>query len=144
VITPEDFEPEPSPAGLHCWRLRTDTPTTLFPDPVPVHVLLERSDSLYDADLSLLAEILDDIDGYLALALDYVRQQVTEDPSFFGLTEPKDGNLDEPDIGMVDTGWYVRFSQGDFPICDPYGLVVDFIGRTPTGVENLSEVEEIE
>jgi hypothetical protein len=143
VITPEDFEPEPSPEGLHFWRLRDETPTTLFPDPVPAHVLLEHSDTLYDADLSLLAEILDDVDGYLTLALEYVRQQVAADPSFFGLTEPRDGNLGEPDIGMVDTGWYVRFAAGEFPICDPYGLVVDFIGRTPTGIENISDVETI-
>jgi hypothetical protein len=105
-------------------------------------VLLEHSDTLYDADLSLLTEILDDIDGYLHKATAYVRTRVAEDPAFFGLTEQREPNLREAEIGVVDTGWYVRFAQGDLPICDPYGLLVDFVGREPTGVQDISDPEE--
>jgi hypothetical protein len=144
VITPEDFDREPSPADVHFWRLRATTPSALFPDPVDTHVLLEHSDDLYDADLSLLTEILADLDRYLTLALAYVREKVEADPAFFGLAAPADGNLGEPEIAMLDSSWHVRFRTGDFPICDPYGLMVDFVGREPTGIEPLDDVDEIE
>lgn len=144
MITPDDFEHEPAPDGLHCWRLRERTDTTLFQDAVVAHVLLAQSDDLYDADLSLLTEVLADIDHYLQLALDFVRSRVDADPSFFGLTEPADGRLDQPEVTFMDACWFVRFAEGDFPICDPYGLIVEFAGRDPIDLEGTSEHEEID
>lgn len=137
MITPDDFDQVPAPDGIHCWRLRVS-------DGVVAHVLLEQSADLYDADLSLLTEVLADVDHYLRVALDFVSARVAADPAFFGLTEPADGHLAEPEITFMDAGWFVHFAEGDFPICDPYGLIVQFAGRDPIDIEGTSEHSELE
>lgn len=50
----------------------------------------------------------------------------------------------EPEITFWELErWSMLFAEGRLPICYPYGVLVDFIGLTPVGYQDLSDAEEI-
>ena len=143
MISPADFTPEPAPDGLSCWRLPNPPSSTLFGCPVDVTVLLELLE-LPDADYALVNAVVSDVDRYLAAAVEFVSRRCKDDPAFFGLTEPPaELGLDLPEVTFSDSGWLVRFAQAPFPIADPYGLLVEFEGDTPTDIEGTADAAEL-
>lgn len=42
-----------------------------------------------------------------------------------------------------DGTWMLRFAQCDLAMGAEYGIGVDFVGRQPVGVEDLSDVDEV-
>jgi hypothetical protein len=144
VIEPSTFEPGPAPDGLRFWRLPDPPESTSFGCAVEVAVLLEHLE-LTDIDFAQVNAVVTDLDRYLAAAVDFVAARLATDPAFFGVDAAPDRlGLDLPEVTFNDSGWMVRFAEAPYPIADPYGLMVEFDGDTPTDVEGTADAEAID
>lgn len=143
MIEPATFVSGPAPDGLELWQLPDPPSSTTYGCQVEVTVLLEQL-SLADLDFELISAVVADVDRYLAAAEKLVASRVRDEPGFFGLTEAPDRlGLDLPEVTFSDSGWLVRFADAPFPIADPYGLIVEFSGHTPTLVSGTDDAEEV-
>jgi len=139
VIDPSAFESGPAPDGLRFWRLTVPPESSAFGCRVEVNVLLELLD-LTDLDFALINAVVADVDRYLSAAYEFVERRLREDPAYFGVTAVSEPPaLDLPEVTFSDAGWLVRFAAAPFPIADPYGLLVEFEGDTPTQVDGTAD-----
>ncbi|MNY56669.1 hypothetical protein D3C86_1927750 [compost metagenome] len=53
--------------------------------------------------------------------------------------------MDLPEVILYDDQeeWVLRFAEGLFSICDPYGININFSSDMPISVDNLEDSEEI-
>jgi hypothetical protein len=146
---------ERGPGELSVWRLQQPVTSSAYPDPIPVHILVEGADGLELVDVPLIAQVLAHVDDYLAAGLRFVYATMLTDPARFGLTDDEaaaygdvraeDLPLDDPQLVFyTDSEWLLHFQQGRLPICDPHGLAVFFDQRQPARVEDLSDAEPID
>jgi hypothetical protein len=139
VIDPSAFEPGPAPDGMRCWRLPDPPESTMFGCRVEVTVLLELLE-LTDLDFTLVNAVVTNVDRYLGAAVELVERRLREDPAYFGVSSaPESPGLDLPEVTFSDGGWLVRFADAPYAVADPYGLLVEFDGDTPTSVDGTAE-----
>ncbi|MFE6056753.1 hypothetical protein ACFQ6N_38960 [Kitasatospora sp. NPDC056446] len=142
------------PDGLSVWSVAEAPRSALYEAAVEVNILLEGSDDIDRADLTLVGEVMGRIDHYLETGLRFVGEAVEADPAFFGLTEPEaesyrglpatDVPLDSPQLNFYADEWHLRFAEGRLPICDPYGLAVVFHGQRPLRIDDLSDATDVD
>lgn len=135
------------PEDVTLWRLAEPPVSTLYDEPVAVGLVLERADGVEDLDLSLVPELVTDVDRYVEAALRFVHQKLLEDPAFFGITELEAGRYREfsakefplnraPEITVYTDSWTMRF-DGTLPVCDPAGLLVTCAAGRPVSVDDI-------
>lgn len=143
------FVSVPAPDGQAMWSPPGPVTSTLFRAPIEVNVLLSPGEV---ANAALITEVLAHIDEYLSAALRFLHRALLSDPSAFGLSEPETTRyhrfdpaafpVDHPQLNFyAGDEWLLRFAEGTFPICDPYGVGVTFDGTEPLRVEDLSDCE---
>lgn len=99
--------------------------------------------------LQLAAVVVDRFDEFTDAAAGYLQQRLDEPQ--FGLSETELQALQgaEPPFGgpeaviWADGSWMLRFAESRLEMADPYGIGVLFEGTTPSGVEDLSDVDEV-
>ncbi|MET9351151.1 hypothetical protein [Streptomyces termitum] len=102
---------------------------------VEVHVLLEAGEDVGAVDLGLLGEVLARLDDVVAEARRFVGAEL-------GVPEERVA-VEAPEVDVYADGWMLRFTKGDLPICEPYGVGVVFEGLRPVRLEDLREAEPI-
>ncbi|MEU0543042.1 hypothetical protein ABZ319_24530 [Nocardia sp. NPDC005978] len=143
------FVPVPAPDGQAMWSPQVQVTSTLFPARIEVNVILSPGES---PNAPLITEILADIDDHLSAALRFLHRSLLSNPSTFGLTDneatryhrfdPTSFPVDHPQLTFyADSEWLIRFAEGTFPICDPYGVGVTFADTTPVRVEDFSDCD---
>ncbi|MEV0679782.1 hypothetical protein AB0I60_24975 [Actinosynnema sp. NPDC050436] len=143
---------EHGPDGLSMWTVLEPPHSALYDAPVDAHVLVEGSDRLDGVDLDLVAAVLADVDAHVEAALRFAHAALLEDPAFFGWQDAGPHRtfdaaafpLGDPQLNFYPDGWLMRFAEGGFPICEPYGLAVVFDRHAPVGVESLADSEDVD
>ncbi|MGW1014316.1 hypothetical protein ACWD4X_30275 [Streptomyces termitum] len=102
---------------------------------VEVHVMLEAGEDVGAVDLRLLGEVLARLDDVVAQARRFVGVEL-------GVPEERVA-VDAPEVDVYADGWMLRFTEGDLPICEPYGVGVVFEGLRPVRLEDLREAGPI-
>jgi hypothetical protein len=149
-----DLVLERGPGELRVWHVAAP-PASRSGARVDVDLVLDGDEDLDAVDLSLVAEVLGDVDAVLGAALEFVHESVQDHPDFFGvagedLAALRDAPaaelpLREPRLVFyAGDEWLVVFTEGELPVCDPYGLGVAFDRRRPVRVEDLNEAEPVE
>ena len=105
-------------------------------------------ESFEHVDVSLFAfasQIIDRFSKHRADAVTYLTNEYARAPERFGGKVPvSEPIVSEPELNFFGgEKWAIRFAEGIFKICEPYGIVVEFEGQTITGFEDLSEAEEL-
>jgi hypothetical protein len=133
------------PEDIYLWKGRTD-------GKVPVNIMLEGSSDLAVINMDHCRSVVGNEDQWLDRGILFLQEQLKADPAFFGLDKEASDELISmpPDHFPVYTPtfifypgeeWLLHFSEGDLPICEPYGVSVLFNGETPVSVDDLSEGE---
>lgn len=148
---PDDAEPVPDGTWhrsvvLPCEH-RTCTDRTL------VAHLITADEGPPDAHLlHRAAQLLTRGEALLDVAEAHLAAEVAADPTRFGWTTDDVAVADQDEgplatepaftFGESET-WSIHFSAGRLPVCEPFGVLVTMSGWEPTGVEDLSEAEEL-
>jgi hypothetical protein len=98
--------------------------------------------------------IVVNINQYLESSILFIKQTLTEQPKKYRITgqeyhflklEVEYFPIDEPQLTFWEgsTEWQIRFAEGKFDICDPFGIAVTYNFTNPISVENLEDSETI-
>ncbi|WP_199440186.1 hypothetical protein [Umezawaea beigongshangensis] len=148
-----DLVLERGPDELRVWHVATP-PTSRSGARVDVDVVLDGGEDLDAVDLALITEVLADVDAAVDAALEFVHESIQGHPDFFGVAgddlaalrdaSPAELPLHGPRLVFyAGDEWLVVFTEGELPVCDPYGLGVAFDRRRPVRVEDLNEAEPV-
>lgn len=115
-----------------------------------ISIQLSDVNSLNGVDFGFIGKIIGNIAFYIEKAKVYLFNAAVKKPPSFGYTSKEiqihpDSNLvSAPSvIFYVGNEWSILFSEGVFPICEPYGILVNFYKCDIKGFEDISEAEEI-
>ena len=126
----------------HCWTGRIADTEILF------SIILNTSE-LRSANLDFIRSVLQNWREYLSKAEHEIQAQIGKSPEKFGLQRAPfpetEIPAEQPQFLFYDeTEWGLHFEICTLPVGEPFGLMVEFSGDTPTDVYGLSEAEEIE
>lgn len=130
------------PDSIHCWTGRIADTEILF------SIILNTSE-LRSANLDFIRSVIQNWRDYIAKAEHEIWVQIVKSPEKFGLqcapSLKKELPVEQPQFLFYDgTEWGLHFEICSLPVGEPFGLMVEFSGDTPTDVYGLSEAEEIE
>ena len=130
------------PGTIHCWTGRIADTEILF------SIILNTSE-LRSANLDFIRSVLQNWREYLSKAEHEIQAQIGNSPEKFGLQRAPfpetEIPAEQPQFLFYDeTEWGLHFEICTLPVGEPFGLMVEFSGDTPTDVYGLSEAEEIE
>ena len=130
------------PGTIHCWTGRIADTEILF------SIILNTSE-LRSANLDFIRSVLQNWREYLSKAEHEIQAQIGKSPEKFGLQRAPfpetEIPAEQPQFLFYDeTEWGLHFEICTLPVGEPFGLMVEFSGDTPTDVYGLSEAEEIE
>ena len=119
------------PGTIHCWTGRIADTEILF------SIILNTSE-LRSANLDFIRSVLQNWREYLSKAEHEIQAQIGKSPEKFGLQRAPFPETEIP----AEQPQFLFY--GTLPVGEPFGLMVEFSGDTPTDVYGLSEAEEIE
>lgn len=136
------------PEDIFLWKGRTD-------GKVPVNIMLEGSSDLAVVNLDHCRRVVTEEESWVEKGIVFLQEQIKADPAFFNLDKeesdlllsmsPDQFPVFEPTfIFYPGEEWLLHFSDGDLPICDPYGVSVLFNGEKPVSVDDLSDGEMLD
>ena len=134
-----------SPDSIACWTASLDSAD----GPRSVSIVIDPAAPPGESELQLAAVVVDRFDEFTDVAAGYLQQRLDEPQ--FGLSEAELQALQgaEPPFGepeaviWADGSWMLRFAESRLEMADPYGIGVLFDGTTPSGVEDLSDVDQV-
>lgn len=130
------------PNPIHCWTGRIADTEIMFS-------IILNTPELGVANLDFICSVLQNWRDHIAKAEHEIQVQSVKSPEKFGLRRApfpqKELPVEQPQFLFYDgTEWSLHFQICSFPEGEPFGLVVEFSGDTPTDVYGLSEADEIE
>lgn len=107
-----------------------------------------------DGSKEFIESKLVDIEMLLLEGLAYVKARFKDDPAAYKILPHELAWLDlpldefplyEPDLTFYcdSDEWNIRFAGGKFGNCEPYGVLVTFIGNTPTRADDPADFDDI-
>lgn len=135
-----------SPEQIHCWHGELEGSELGF------DIILETS-KLDQADADFIAKIIQNWKSYEAKAIEDIREKLTSEPKFFGISKEDAERLSKqnslpfgcPQFTFYENKeWAIIFLENDLGICEPFGISVNYDGEELMGVYDLSDSEEID
>lgn len=135
-----------SPEQIHCWHGELEGSELGF------DIILETS-KLDQADADFIAEITQNWKTYGAKAIEDIREKLTSEPEFFGISKEDADSLSKlkdlpfncPQFTFYENKeWAIIFLENDLGIGEPFGISVNYDGDELIGVDDLSDSEEID
>ena len=133
------------PQSIHCWH-GAITGCEGFD-------ILLNSSSLETADIDFIADIIQNWKYHEEKALEYIRVKVASQSEIFNLSKEegekasrlKEVPFDCPYFNFYEgQEWAIIFLENELGIGEPFGVSVNFNGKTLTGIYDLSDAEEID
>lgn len=131
------LSPTQGPGNIFLWKGTLN---------VSFNIMLENTPDLQAVDIHFIREAAGNALSYVDKAIAFVRKDMLLRPDFYRITAEQAGEYAELDLLATpefnfyeDKEWYIKFAEGVFPICEPYGLIVLFNGMVPVGVEDMSD-----
>ena len=134
------------PEKIHCWHGELEGSELGF------DIILETS-KLEEADADFIAKIIQNWKAYEAKAIEDIREKLTSEPEFFGISKEDADSLSKlkdlpfncPQFTFYEKReWAIIFLENEMGIGEPFGISVNYDGDELIGVDNLSDSEEID
>jgi hypothetical protein len=150
------FQAESVPDGTWCWALERECPDPWSPDPqLSIQVMTNGPDLANEANLTLVRTVAKAPERFIEAAILFVRTMLQRSPNTLGVGRAEAEVMLALPVAEFPLGgpslvfyseeiWCVHFTEGRFPICDPFGLIVNFRGQAAIGIEDISEGESLE
>jgi len=112
-----------------------------------VSIVAKDTKSLDESVFTLAKQVLDSLDKHIEASSNYLLRACKKNPLEFGFMS-ETCSLPEPfvsDPGLTFWGgtmWSIRFSECTFPLCQEYGVAVNFDGSEIIGHDTLDDMEE--
>lgn len=146
-----DFELDNAPDNKFVWSGIFTTNNNFFKGEIPVYIITNEQ-KVEEKIIKAVEEIVLHIENYLQKAIIFLKKTLTQDPVTYKIRTEElhylklnlgDFPVDFPELTFweSDEEWCVRFAEGKFDICDPYGIAVYFKERTAIRIENLEDSE---
>lgn len=135
-----------SPEQIHCWHGELEGSELGF------EIILETS-KLDQADADFIAEITKNWKAYEAKAIEDIREKLTSEPEFFGISKEDADSLSKlkdlpfncPQFTFYEKReWAIIFLENEMGIGEPFGISVNYDGEVLTGVYDLADSKEID
>lgn len=135
-----------SPEQIHCWHGELEGSELGF------DIILETS-KLDEADADFIAKITQNWKTYEAKAIEDIREKLTSEPEFFGISKEDADSLSKlkdlpfncPQFTFYENKeWAIVFLENDLGIGEPFGISVNYDGEELIGVYDLADAEEID
>lgn len=135
-----------SPEQINCWHGELEDSELGF------DIILETS-KLDEADADFIAEITQNWKAYEEKAIEDIREKLTSEPEFFGISKEDADSLSKlkdlpfncPQFTFYENKeWAIVFLENDLGIGEPFGISVNYDGDELIGVYDLSDSEEID
>lgn len=113
---------------------------------VSVQVLADSRDN--EAGLAAFERIMADLGTWIARAQTFLESVYRADPEILGGDDTFElpagvAVVDGPEVIFhSEDEWSILFADGVFPICEPYGIMVNFQGGKVVDFTDLSDAEE--
>ncbi|MDR2269995.1 MAG: hypothetical protein LBF27_03725 [Sphingobacterium sp.] len=141
------------PEGTSIWSAQVAVNNRFFEEHIPLYIFT-KAEKPSVVILAQAETIIGNIEHYLEIGLSFLKKTLTEQANDFKITASESIYLDKniaefpvdlPEIILYDEDeqWILRFAEGLFSICDPYGIHVNFSSDHPIAVDNLEDSEEI-
>ena len=120
-------------------------PNLSVPDDVDINIMADPYPS--KEDFSFITSVLSDLENYISEAEDYLQVIYHHAPELLGgRVDADQPTVTYPNLIFYsgETNWNIRFAEGDYRICDPYGVMVTFSGNEILKFEDLSDAEEMD
>lgn len=142
------------PENNFYWTGYSNSHNAIFADKIPVYIFT-KDKNISNQTIDFVQTIVSDINAYLATAILFIKQTLSEEKEKYNIREDEfDFLSSDPDCLPVDlpeltfwedsNEWMIRFAEGKFRICDPLGIEVTFSFNKPISVDNLEDIEFIE
>ncbi|MCS3798885.1 hypothetical protein [Niastella sp. OAS944] len=149
----DEYEKIQAPDNEFMWQGLIDIKQGRFAGQQTINIFT-KDQVVSDGSKEFIESILTDIEILLLEGLAYVKARFKEDPAVYKILDHElawlDLSLDEfplyePDLTFYceSDEWNVRFAEGKFGNCEPYGVLVSFIGITPTRADDPADFEDI-
>lgn len=142
------------PENDFCWSGYIDVSNKVSSKKIPIYILTKNQRILGNT-IEFVQKIVLDFNQYLKASIIFIKETLNEQKENYNIKE------DEHDFLMLDVEtfpvympeitfyedsieWILRFSEGKFSICDPFGIGVTFRYDKPISVDNLEDSECIE
>lgn len=108
-----------------------------------------KEQSIRDIDFEFIIEILFNLSKYQLRAKEFLFKSCNSSPVGFGFSEiPKSLKIENivshPELMFWKKNhWSIIFREGLLPICDPYGILVNFQEDRVLDYENLMDYDEV-
>lgn len=139
------------PEDNFVWTIDIDVSTNIYSGRIPIYIF--TNDRIIPNSLLELAEtIVLNIDQYLEKSVLFIKQTLTAQQKKYKIREHEyeflsyDINcfpVDLPELTFWENSieWMIRFAEGKFDICDPFGISVTYRLTTPKTVDDLEDSE---
>lgn len=142
------LQAEAAPDDQFFWKGDITLQHPLFTGTVPVYLITKEAQLSPDM-LGFTEQIVANVGAYIEKSLTFIQQTLANDPEAYGITPAERAWLDVdisefplefPEITFYEAEeWFMRFAQGRFRICDPYGIGITYRGTVPVNVNNLED-----
>ncbi|RFM26983.1 hypothetical protein [Deminuibacter soli] len=141
-----------TPQEISMWSGNVHIDAAGFSGEVPVYIHTHGNE-ISAASILFVEKIVADIDSCLINGLLFIKQTLQKDPEGHNITEdevdwldlpPEEFPVDLPELIFYEDSeeWMLRFAEGQFAICDPFGIAVLFQQTEPVALEDLSDGNE--
>jgi len=148
-----EFERTEGPEETSVWSIRIVVDNRFFDGEIPLYILT-RAEKPSVSMLRRAEAILGNMESYLETGISFLKRTLTEQADDFKISDREREYLvreievfpvDFPEIILYDDEeeWVLRFAEGLFSICDPYGININFSSDKPISLDNLEDSEEI-
>lgn len=142
------------PEDNFVWTGHIDISNHIFSGQIPIYILTKERVIPNDT-IKLTETIVLNIHLYLEKSISFIKQTFTAQPDLYKIRKAEYDllNLDTasfplnfPELTFWEGSneWMMRFAEGDFYICDPFGISVTYSWTDPIRVDNLEDSEYID
>lgn len=136
------------------WFCEVEIKDCIFPEKIPISIFTKKPE-ISKGMIEFVEEVVLNINSYLELAILFVKKVLTNEKEEYKIKENeyifldldfRNFPIDLPELNFTKGAdeWMIRFAEGKFDICYPYGIGVNFKNDKPFSVENLEDSEFIE
>lgn len=141
------------PENNYMWTGSINVSSKYFIGDIPIYIFTD-DECLQIVTIQFVEKIIDNINYFLKDSIVFIRKTLNDNKEKYNIKENENVFLsyqiekfpiDYPELIFYENSdeWMIRFAEGKFEICDPYGISIVYNLEEPIRVDNLEDSEEI-
>lgn len=144
----------PGPENDFHWFCEITITSNIFSGKIPISIMTKNKE-ISNVMIEFVEKIAFSIDDYLKSSIIFLKEILNSEKEKYKIKENEydllafdfaNFPIDYPELNFYEESdeWMIRFAEGKFDICDPYGIAVWFKKDKPFDIENLEDSEVID